>query len=110
VSDEPTPYFPDFAGALALLFSAGFPGIALLTQVLPVPLDLYTLFEEATVGSGLAGFALAPLPNRLGLENLTLATNGVLPLLPGGLVALGLRLTAQGVALTYRMVPAPTTS
>ena len=82
MSDEPTPYFPDFAGALALLFSAGFPGIALLTQVLPVPLDLYTLFEEATVGSGLAGFAL------------------------------GLRLTGQGVALTYRMVPAlaPTAS
>lgn len=270
MSDEPQPHFPDFAGAVALLFAAGFlstvvwggvrlglntlgvngppalsmglvnvftfglaawagyrladrplhtvfawrpvslrivpgvaallvgliilaaEGLALLTQVLPVPPDLYALFEDVTVGSGLvgfltvaglgplveellfrgvilggllshyrarwaiagsaalfgavhlnpwqfvpafamgllggwlvmrtrslwpsvalhmgynalAGFALAPLLSRLGLEHLTLATNGVLPLLPGGLVAAGVVLTALGVILTHSMLPA----
>ena len=269
--NEPDAYFPDFAGAIALLFAAGFfgaiawgglrvglsllgvdgplalsmglanvltfgaaawvghrladrplrtvfalrpvslrivpgvaillvgltilaaEGLALLTQVLPVPPALYTVFEDVTVGSGLAGFivvagvgplveellfrgvilggllshyrarwaiigsavlfgaahvnpwqfvpafavgllggwlvvrtrslwpsvalhmgynalagfALAPLLGRIGLEHLTLATNGVLPLLPGGLVALGAGLVALGVALARWMLPTP---
>jgi hypothetical protein len=57
--------------------------------------------------NALAGFALAPLLGRIGLEHLTLATNGVLPLLPGGLVALGAGLVALGVALARWMLPTP---
>jgi len=168
-------------------------GVALLTQVMPIPPDLYTLFEDVTVESGrvgflvvagigplveellfrgvilsgllshyrarwaivgsavlfgamhlnpwqfvpafamglsggwlvmrtrslwpsvalhmgynaLAGFALAPLLGRLGLDELMLATNGVLPLLPGWLLAAGVGLTALGAALTHRMLPTP---
>ncbi len=184
---------PGLAALLGGLTILAAEGLALLTHIVPVPPDLYTLFEEVTVESGwvgflvvagvgplveellfrgvilggllshyrarwaligsavlfgavhlnpwqfvpafgmgllsgwlvvrtrslwpsvtlhmgynaLAGFALAPLLSYLGLESLTLATNGVLPLLPGGLVALGLGLTALGAALTHRMVPTP---
>lgn len=53
------------------------------------------------------GFAAAPMLSALGLGHLAYATNGVLPLLPGWLVAVGAGLTALGVGLTHRTLPSP---
>jgi len=47
------------------------------------------------------GFAAVPMLDALGLGYLAYATNGVLPLLPGWLVAVGLGLTAAGGGLMH---------
>lgn len=52
------------------------------------------------------GFAAAPMLSALGLGDLAYATNGVLPLLPGWLVAGGIGLTALGTWLTHQTLPA----
>jgi membrane protease YdiL (CAAX protease family) len=183
---------PGIAALLVGLTVLAAEGLALLTQIMPIPPNLYTLFEDVTVGSGLvglfvvagvgpiaeellfrgvilggllshyrprwaimgsavlfgamhlnpwqfvpafamgliggwlvmrtrslwpsvalhvgynalAGFALAPLLSRIGLGELMLATSGVLPLLPGWLLAAGIGLTALGMLLIHRTLPA----
>jgi len=53
------------------------------------------------------GFAAAPMLSALGRGDLAYATNGVLPLLPGWLVAAGLGLVALGGGLTHWALPPP---